>query len=410
MEHERYDSRFREGSEAEQMSTGLQWEWNAITLVLLAVVLLSAVQGVARGASGSMRHLFLFVAQSACTIASLILSFAAAMWLSPMVQRQFVDWNIVIPSHALAWWEQIYYTFVTGIRDFALLRVAILFGIIYMLVRGIMGWLVSLILSGASVASQEEGSSSSRSGFMQVIGRMVNWLTGGAIGALIGGVRAFIIIMVLFVYVALQPATKASDIIQSSSAYRTVANQVIEPLAGSLITESLPVFTSQMGQEFGELLQRRYEVIDNQISSDVKQAARDVTAGASNDEEKARRLYDWVGSRVQYDWDKAKQYETKRIWKEQTPEDTFATKQGVCIDYARLYAVMARSSGLQVKVVTGLGYNGNGGYGPHAWNEVWLSEQKKWVPLDSTWASSGDWFNPPKFDTTHIPDKPLTIR
>lgn len=410
MEHERNDSPVREGSEAEQMSTGLQWEWNAITLVLLAVVLLSAVQGVARGASGSMRHLFLFVAQSVCTIVSLMVSFIAAMWLSPIVQRQFIEWSIEIPSHALAWWERIYYTLVTGIRDFALLRFAILFGIVYMVVRGLIGWLMAVLWDGTSGSVQEEGSSSSRSGVMLAISRVANWLTGGAIGALIGGVRAFIIIMVLFVYVALQPATKASDIIQSSSAYRTVANQVIEPLAGSLITESLPVFTSQMGQELGELLQRRYEVIDNQISSDVKQAARQVTAGADSDEEKARRLYDWVGSRVQYDWDKAKQYETKRIWKEQTPEDTFATKQGVCIDYARLYAVMARSSGLQVKVVTGLGYNGNGGYGPHAWNEVWLSEKKKWIPLDATWASSGDWFNPPKFDATHIPDKPLTIR
>ncbi|KHF35851.1 Transglutaminase-like superfamily protein [Paenibacillus sp. P1XP2] len=66
--------------------------------------------------------------------------------------------------------------------------------------------------------------------------------------------------------------------------------------------------------------------------------------------------------------------------------------------------MMARSQGLQVRVVTGQGYNGQGGYGPHAWNEVYLSEQKKWVPLDPTWAQSGNWFNPPNFAATHIRD------
>lgn len=152
-------------------------------------------------------------------------------------------------------------------------------------------------------------------------------------------------------------------------------------------------------------MQRKYEVVDSHIPDDIEQAAADITAGARSDEEKARKLYDWIGSRVQYDWDKAKQYETKRVWKEQSPQDTFASKQGVCIDYARLYAVMARSVDVKVKVVTGLGYNGQGGYGPHAWNEVWLSEEQRWIPLDATWASSGDWFNPPDFAKTHVPDK-----
>jgi len=55
-----------------------------------------------------------------------------------------------------------------------------------------------------------------------------------------------------------------------------------------------------------------------------------------------------------------------------------------------------------VRVVTGLGYDGQGGYGPHAWNEVFLSEQNRWVPLDTTWAKTGNWFDPPKFQDTHI--------
>ncbi|MNI72634.1 Transglutaminase-like superfamily protein [compost metagenome] len=145
-------------------------------------------------------------------------------------------------------------------------------------------------------------------------------------------------------------------------------------------------------------------MIDADIPHHIELAAAEITQGAGTDEEKARKLYDWIGSRVSYDYGKVEDYEERGIWHEQTPKDTFDTKKGVCIDYSRLYAAMARSQGLQVKVVTGLGYDGQGGYGPHAWNEVYLSEQDKWIPLDSTWAKSGDWFNPPAFAETHVPD------
>lgn len=71
---------------------------------------------------------------------------------------------------------------------------------------------------------------------------------------------------------------------------------------------------------------------------------------------------------------------------------------------------MARSIGLEVRVVTGLGYDGRGGYGPHAWNEVYLNDSSKWVPLDSTWVSSGgNWFNP-RILIKHISGKFKVVR
>lgn len=391
------------------MNSGIVWEWNAVTILLLVIVLLSVLQGVMRGATGSMRHLFFFIMDSLFTFMSLFITFHMSLWLSPYVQRQFAAWNIAIPPHSLAWWEQMYYTFITGIRDFALLRFAILFMPLYLIVRMVLAWIgAHTVMRGGGASAQSSRGEGRQSGMMRVLQGTVNWLVGAVLGGAVGVARAFFVILVLFAYVTLQPNTKASDMIQASSAYRTVASRVIEPVAGNFIADQLPVFTSQVEKELSALMQRKYEVIDNQIPPDIEQAALEITRGAKTDEDKARRLYDWIGSRVQYDWDKARQYETKRIWKEQGPEETFASKQGVCIDYARLYAVMARVVELDVKVVTGLGYNGTGGYGPHAWNEVWLREDKRWIPLDATWASSGDWFNPPKFDATHIPDKLLS--
>jgi transglutaminase-like putative cysteine protease len=152
-----------------------------------------------------------------------------------------------------------------------------------------------------------------------------------------------------------------------------------------------------------QILKRKYEVLDAHVPEDVASAALEITAGKETDEEKAKALYQWVGTRVKYDWEKVRLYEEKRIWKEQTPEDTFTTRTGVCIDYSRLYASMARTVGLDVKVVTGLGSDGRGGTGSHAWNEVYLAEKQTWVPLDSTWVSSGgNWFNPADFYKTHI--------
>lgn len=133
---------------------------------------------------------------------------------------------------------------------------------------------------------------------------------------------------------------------------------MIEPLSGTFIKDKLPVFTQAVQKELGSILQRKYEVIDHNIPADIEQAAQEIVKGKTTDEAKAKALYDWVGTRIQYDYGKVDDYEQKGIWHEQTPQNTFDTRKGVCIDYARLYAVMARSQGLDVKVVTGLGYNG----------------------------------------------------
>ncbi|MEB3100322.1 transglutaminase domain-containing protein [Ferviditalea candida] len=231
----------------------------------------------------------------------------------------------------------------------------------------------------------------------------LNGLAGGAIGSVLGTTRALILIAVLFAYVTLTPDGPLTNYIKESKVYQQGATQIIEPFTGEFIHERLPIFTQAVQDQISEILQRRYEIIDRNIPDNISEAAKTIVAGKRTDLEKARALYDWVGSRVKYDNAKVTLYEEKQIWKEQTPEDTYRSKKGVCIDYSRLYAVMARSVGLRVKVVTGQGYDGRSSYGPHAWNEVYITEQGKWIPLDTTWAGSGaNWFDPPHFYDTHI--------
>jgi len=374
------------------------FDLNLVSALLLVILLFSIVQGLLRGASRSAGRLVSLVSGGVLSVLGLLASIPLTVWLSPIVQKWLA--GIALPERELSQWEQVYFTLLSAVRDFPLMRFAVLFMISYWLIRTVLGLASAFALGGKN---------SSFLGRLIFGGErpasLLSRVAGAGIGAVIGLARCLMVIAVLFIAVTLFPDSGFSRYVQASPVYQHGARTVIEPLSGNLIKEKLPVFTRSVEEELNGILQQRYEVIDANIPQDIELAAAEITKKAESDEEKARLLYDWVGSRVTYDYDKVRDYEDNGHWREQTPQMTFDTKRGVCIDYSRLYAVMARSQGLDVKVVTGLGYDGRGGYGPHAWNEVYLKEQKKWVPLDATWASSGDWFNPPAFEETHIPDK-----
>ncbi|MCZ8522352.1 MULTISPECIES: transglutaminase-like domain-containing protein [Paenibacillus] len=372
---------------------------NMVTLLIALIFGISVLQGLLRGASSSAKRLALMVTEGAATLLGLFLSWQLAEWASPQIQQRLVSLGLSIPTDELGFWKQAYYTAVTGLRDFSLLRFAILFVIGYGLIKQLLYRLIDPFVNGwlaePAAATERERKAPS----------FLSSLVGGVIGGVTGAGRSLIMIALLFILTTLLPQTPLSSYIGSSQLYQKGATEVIRPVTGDFIEQRLPVFTRQVEQEFADILQRKYEVVDAHIPGNIAEAAQEITAKGKDEEEKARLLYRWVGTRVKYDWEKVRLYEEKRIWKEQTPEDTFASRQGVCIDFSRLYAVMARSAGLEVKVVTGLGYDGRGGYGPHAWNEVYLPQERQWVPLDSTWvASGGDWFNPPNFQETHIKD------
>lgn len=370
-------------------------EYNLISALLMLIMAISILQGLLRGASRSAGRLFTLFSGGLLSLLSILASVPFTIWIAPKVQQWLG--SFAPPGRELSRWEQLYYTLITAVRDFPLMRFAVVFILSYWLIRTVMGLICAFAFGGDSLfgrlASGREGTASGLSRLM-----------GAGIGAVIGAARCLMIIAVLFIVVTLFPNSGFSRYVEASPVYQQGARSIIEPLSGELIKEKLPVFTRGAREELNGILQRRYEVIDAEIPQDIEQAAATIIANAKSDEEKARLLYDWIGTRVAYDYDKVRDYEEKDIWHEQTPQMTFDSKRGVCIDYSRLYAVMARSQGLQVKVVTGLGYDGRGGYGPHAWNEVYLSEKDVWIPLDATWARSGNWFNPPAFNETHVAD------
>ncbi|WP_010271257.1 transglutaminase domain-containing protein [Paenibacillus senegalensis] len=369
---------------------------NWVSLLIAGLVCISAWQGAKKGAGRSAKQLMVLVLEAAATIAAIAGSWKLMEWGSPLIKEWLVQKDIAIPRERMGGVQSFYYTFITTVRDFSLMRSGLLFLLAYLLIKPILGM---VLYRSFGVFTQESaaGRSQPQGWFSSIL--------GGGIGAVTGVGRAMLVIAVLFIFTVLMPHSSFAGYVQQSELYRKGANEVIQPFTGDFLQRNLPVFTRAVEEEFHHILQRKYEVLDAHVPDDIVLAAEQITSGLNTDEEKAKALYEWVGTRVAYDWEKVRMYEEERYWKEQTPEDTFRTREGVCIDYSRLYASMARSVGLDVKVVTGLGYDGRGGYGPHAWNEVWLAEKEEWVPLDSTWVSSGgNWFNPPDFYETHVKD------
>lgn len=364
---------------------------NVITIALLLVVVFSLLQGWSRGFSRSTGRLFGLLGTGMFTILTLVLAIPAAAYLTPHVQKWASE--MIVPDTQLTQWQQIYYTAVSVLAESPLVRFLLLLMVTYVLIRMLLG-LLSLLLPfrqfwRKTIVKDRKITQVSRMG-------------GAIIGLVIGLTRGLVIVLALYICVGLSPESSFSRYVEASPIYSQSASAVFEPIVGENMQKKLPILTKTVAAEMNDILRRKYEVIDHEISQDIVGAAEDIAGQAQGDEKKAKLLYNWVGSRVSYDYAKADNYEKNRIWHEQTPQDTFDTRLGVCIDYARLYAVMARSQGLQVRVVTGQGYDGRGGYGPHAWNEVYISDRQAWIPLDSTWASSGNWFDSKDFEETHI--------
>nr|WP_138754867.1 transglutaminase domain-containing protein [Paenibacillus sinopodophylli] len=385
------------------MASWEQWftELEPIGIIMFLLLLGSLVQGLRRGASGSAKRLFFFVWEGIVIASCLVLSAQLTNKWSPL----FASWlseAVKVPTQALSGFEQAWYTLLTSLRDFALLRYGVMFLLGYLLLRALAAclepWAERIVDSMLRSRSKEEELFSQGK-------KQASRAVGAILGAVHGAGRSFVFVALLFVYVSLMPSGWYVNQISDSSIYNKAAAW-LSPVAGDVLAGQGPVFTEAVEAQFRQILQRKYEMIDYAIPTEIEQAALYVTKDAQTNEEKARSLYDWLGTRIVYDYEKASNYEEKGIWKEQTPPETFDTRKGVCIDIARLYAVMARSVGLEVRVVTGMGADGIGGFGPHAWNEVRIGEgDESFIPLDATWANAGDWFNPPAFDETHIRDR-----
>lgn len=142
--------------------------------------------------------------------------------------------------------------------------------------------------------------------------------------------------------------------------------------------------------------------IDEAVKSnkEIRDKAKELTLRVYGDRDKARRLYIWIGNNIDYDNDKAVKVVNAPSCVNSGAIVTYETRKGICFDYASLFTAMCKSIGLKSRVIVGEALSGNE-YVSHAWNEVYLADEKKWINVDATFYNGGDFFDSKNFNNYH---------
>lgn len=138
-------------------------------------------------------------------------------------------------------------------------------------------------------------------------------------------------------------------------------------------------------------------------NNEINQKAVSLTKSLRGDREKAKKLYEWIGNNIEYDDFKAEKVLNSENVNNSGAIPAFESRSGICFDYACLYVAMARATGFKVRLITGNAYNGKE-YVSHAWNQVYLEDENKWINVDATFSKAGNYFDRSDFDSSHKAD------
>lgn len=97
------------------------------------------------------------------------------------------------------------------------------------------------------------------------------------------------------------------------------------------------------------------------------------------DKEKIDVIYNYVIKNMDYDY---KKIETLSYDYVPDIDVVLNAKKGICFDYSVLLASMLRSQGIPAKLIKGESTTTDV---YHAWNEIYLSSEKRWIIVDTTY-------------------------
>lgn len=107
--------------------------------------------------------------------------------------------------------------------------------------------------------------------------------------------------------------------------------------------------------------------------------AEELTKNKKTDLDKVKAVYNYIIDNVSYDKIKAKNIKPGYI---PSINEIYQDKTGICYDYAALLAAMLRGINVPTKLVMG---HKSDIKSYHAWNQVYISESKKWITIDTTY-------------------------
>lgn len=138
-------------------------------------------------------------------------------------------------------------------------------------------------------------------------------------------------------------------------------------------------------------------------NNEINEKAINLTKKLKSDREKAKKLYEWIGTNIEYDDFKAEKVLNAEKVNDSGAISAFESRSGICFDYACLYVAMSRAVNLKVRLITGDAYNGKE-FISHAWNQVYLEDENRWVNVDTTFFKAGNYFDTSDFNSIHKAD------
>ena len=240
----------------------------------------------------------------------------------------------------------------------------------------------------------------------------------GAIAQVPKAICFVIVVTFIFNFLSLLNVTdKYNSYLEQSKVYNYISKEVVIPLTNSKLAKQLPkVVNNSFKIVVKEAASSDPNVQNNQngivfyngitlaqgvqSNDEINKFAINLVQGENGTREKARTIYNWVGSKVVYSDEKANRILNNELGVKSGAIPTFNTKSGICFDYACLYVAMCRANNIKVKIITGQGFNGSN-WVSHAWNQVYIEEENTWVNVDPTFLIGGDYFDSNRFGIDH---------
>jgi len=208
--------------------------------------------------------------------------------------------------------------------------------------------------------------------------------------------------------------------LEESQLYNYISKEVVIPLANSKLAKKLPNIVNDSfkivvkeATPSDNNLQNNQRIItyyngvtlEQGIKSndEIDKFAINLVKDKTGTVQKARLIYEWVGNKIVYDDEKATRVLNNDLQVKSGAIPTFNTKRGICFDYACLFAAMSKANNIKVRIITGQGFNGSN-WVNHAWNQVYIEKENRWINVDPTFLIGGDYFDSKRFDLDHKDD------
>lgn len=203
-----------------------------------------------------------------------------------------------------------------------------------------------------------------------------------------------------------------NDYLSRSEIYNYICRDIIVPIANSklarqipnIINNSIKIEVKEAAKTIGDsdriIIYYNGITLDEGIQSNeaIDNFARALVADADSEYEKAKIIYEWIGRNLEYDDEKARKILSNDFSVKSGAIAAYNEKKGICFDYTCLYVAMCRAVNLDVRMITGEGFNGIS-WISHAWNQVLVDG--KWINVDTTFYKGGNYFDSSRFGLDH---------